>query len=74
MPKFVKNAPPTLVAHSRARTFMLIAEQTFNYDTLGADGFKAVGDLVSATSCYQFSYSSLDDAAQTFDRLLEGNV
>ena len=74
LPKYVADSPPVLTPYSRARTFMLIAEQSFNYETLGSEGFDAVGTLVSGCQCYQFSYSSLVDAARTFDQLLQGQV
>lgn len=74
LPKYEYESQPILAPHSRACTFMLIAEQSFNYDIQGQAGFDAVGSLVSSTQCYQFTYSSLDDAQQVFDNLLEGRV
>lgn len=74
LPKYVADSPPVLTPYSRARTFMLIAEQSFNYETLGSEGFDAVGTLVSGCQCYQFSYSSLVGAERTFDQLLQGQV
>ena len=63
-----------LAPHSRARTFMLLAEQSFNYDIQGQSGFDAVTALIDSTQCYQFTYSSLDDAHQVFNNLLQGQV
>ena len=74
LPKYVADSPPVLTPYSRARTFMLIAEQSFNYETLGSEGFEAVGALVNGCQCYQFSYSSLVGAERTFDQLLQGQV
>ena len=74
LPKYQAGSPPALVPHSRARTSMLIAEQSFNYDTLGPAGFKAVTDLISGAACYQFTYSQLDDAERVFDDLLAGRL
>ncbi len=70
LPKYVLDAFPELVPHSRARTLMLIAEQSFNYDILGQSGFEGVGRLVDQSECYQFTYSQLDDATRIFDELL----
>lgn len=70
LPKYVPDAIPELVPHSRARTLMLIAEQSFNYDILGQSGFEGVGRLVDQSECYQFTYSQLDDATRIFDELL----
>jgi hypothetical protein len=74
LPNYVHGSPPILAPHSRARTFMLLAEQSFNYDTQGQNGFDAVTALVDRTQCYQFTYSSLDDAQRVFDNLLQGQV
>ena len=74
LPKYLPASPPVLAPYSRARTFMLIAEQSFNYETLGPAGFDAVSALVGSCQCYQFSYSSLVDAEQTFDQLLQARV
>jgi HprK-related kinase A len=72
LPKYVGGAAPLLELHSRARTFMLLAEQSFNYDLQGAKGFNALGKLVDHCECYQFVYSLLDDAERVFDALANG--
>lgn len=74
LPKYEHGSPPHLVPHSRARTFMLIAEQSFNYDIQGQRGFDAVRALIDSTQCYQFTYSRLDEAQQVFDNLLIGRI
>ncbi|ABD68459.1 Hpr(Ser) kinase/phosphatase [Rhodoferax ferrireducens T118] len=74
LPNYVPGSPPILAPHSRARTFMLLAEQSFNYDIQGQSGFDAITALVGRTRCYQFTYSSLDDAQRVFDNLLQGQV
>jgi HprK-related kinase A len=74
LPNYLAKAPSELAPHSRANAFMLIAEQSFNYDLQGAQGFEAIGRLVDSSSCYQFTYSSLDDAVRVFGELLEGSL
>lgn len=69
LPQYRSDAQAELVAHSRARTFMLIAEQSFNYSIQGERGFEAVGKLVDQSQCFQFTYSRLDDAQRVFDDL-----
>lgn len=69
LPRYQPDAPAELVPCSRARTFMLIAEQSFNYSIQGQRGFEAVGQLVDQSPCYQFTYSQLDDALRVFDDL-----
>lgn len=70
LPKYRADALPELLQHSRARTFMLLAQQSFNYDLQGVRGFEAIGNLVDQAQCYQFTYSSLDDANRVFAGLL----
>lgn len=74
LPKYTPNMLPLLEPHSKARTFMLIAEQSFNYDIHGENGFEAVGNLVDQCACYQYTYSQLDDAVRTFEELCSGKI
>lgn len=74
LPKYVAGASALLERHSRARTFMLIAEQSFNYDIHGSRGFDAVGALIDQSQCYQLAYSRLEDAERVFDNLLVGRI
>jgi hypothetical protein len=46
-----------------------MAEQSFNYDIHGAQGFNALGDLITSCQCLQFEYSNLEDAAAIFRKL-----
>ena len=69
-PRYVAAAPAQLSQAPRARAFMRLAENSFNYNTLGAAGFAALGRLIDASACYDFSYSSLDEAVAMFDSLL----
>lgn len=74
LPKYAAGAPPVLERHSRARCFMLIAEQSFNYDIQGSRGFEAVGQLIDRSQCFQLTYSHLDDAERVFGDLLAGRI
>lgn len=69
LPKYVAGAEPVLSVHGKAETFLLVAEQSFNYDVQGERGFSAVGDLLDQCASYRFSYGRLDDAVGVFDRL-----
>jgi HprK-related kinase A len=69
LPKFESGSASLLVPHSRAETFMLLAEQSFNYDILGARGFEALGQIVDRSGCFTFTYSDLEDAQNVFERL-----
>jgi HprK-related kinase A len=68
-PRYLAGAPAQLTPAPRSRAFMRLAENGFNYNLLGAAGFEALGRLVDASACCEFSYSSLDDAVAVFDAL-----
>ena len=72
LPRYQADSEPLLEKHPKASTFMLIADQSFNYNVHGRSGFDAVGDLVEQCSCYQFTYSRLSDAEGIFTDLLAG--
>ncbi|MBP9929186.1 MAG: HprK-related kinase A [Rhodoferax sp.] len=71
LPKFSSGAAASLERATKADTFMLVAEQSFNYDIHGVQGFKAVTQLITHSDCYQFTYSDLNDAVRVFDELLD---
>ena len=68
-PKYAAGAAAALTPVSQARAFMQLAENSFNYNVLGAAGFDAMASLVEHTSSYQFTYSVLDEAIAVFDAL-----
>jgi HprK-related kinase A len=68
-PRYVADAAPALIPLPRARAFLKVAENAFNYSLLGAAGFKAVGTMVEAADTFDFSYSALDDAIAVFEQL-----
>ena len=68
-PKYVAGAPAELTPLPRAQGMLALATNSFNYTSLGLEGFEALTRLVSASDCYQFSYSRLDDAVAVFDAL-----
>jgi hypothetical protein len=55
----------------KGKTFMTVAEGSFNYGLLGEAGFRAMTALVDASDCYQFEYSRLEEAATVFEQLAE---
>ena len=56
-PAFRPDAPPCLEAQSKAESFMLLAEQSFNYEINGLRGFEALGKLIDQCHCHRFVYS-----------------
>lgn len=70
LPKYLPDTPFSLELNSSAHTFLLIAEQSFNYDILGVHGFQAVGELIDQCDCYRITYSDLEAAVVALDRLV----
>lgn len=70
LPNFAAGAAPCMEDHSRAHTFMLLAEQSFNYEVHGLRGFQEIGRLVDQCNCLRFTYSDLNDAEPAFNALL----
>ncbi len=73
LPQYKAGSPTLLEAQSGSQVFLLLAEQSFNYDIHGERGFHRIGQLIDACDCYQLSYSQLDDAIATLDHLLEAS-
>lgn len=61
-PKYTVGAETSLTPLKKARAFFRLADNSFNYDILGAQGFRMTCDLVDNADCYEFTYSSLDEA------------
>lgn len=68
-PRWQAGAPAQLTPAPRARAFMRLAENGFNYNLLGGAGFDALAGLVESSACYEFTYSSLDEAIDVFASL-----
>ena len=68
-PKYQAGATARLEALPQARAFMRIADNAFNYSQLGVKGFETMAGLIDASLCYDFSYSVLDEAIETFSAL-----
>lgn len=74
LPHYQVDADALLEPLSKGKAFMLIAEQSFNYNVHGREGFEAVGDLVDSCECFEFTYSRLSDAERVFDDLLARRI
>ncbi|WP_426101808.1 HprK-related kinase A [Massilia sp. TSP1-1-2] len=68
-PQYVAGSSAVLEPMARGRAFMQVADNAFNYSTLGGAGFDALGELVAGSASYRFRYASLDEAIDTFARL-----
>jgi len=45
------------------------AENSFNYNVLGAKGFESMGELIGRCDCYEFKYSQLEEAISLFTQM-----
>jgi len=68
-PKYLANSKTDLTPLSKSRALLKVAENCFNYNILGVQGFNSLGDLIDASDCYDFKYSCLDEAVALFTEL-----
>lgn len=68
-PKYQPDSAARLEAIPQSRAFMRVAENAFNYSSLGSRGFETLAGLIDTCLCYDFTYSALDDAIETFSNL-----
>jgi hypothetical protein len=66
-PRYEAGAATQLTPLPKARMFMGVADNAFNYPILGATGFDALARLVDQCEGYDFRYSSLEQAMAVFD-------
>lgn len=66
-PKYQAAAELALTPISRARAYMRVAENAFNFSLTGARGFQALGSLIDGATAFDFTYSKLDEAIALFD-------
>lgn len=72
MPRYAAGQPARLQRVERARAFMHLLENAFNYDMFGGDGFQLLAGVVDRSACYSFEYSSVPEAVALFARLADG--
>ena len=70
-PKYRSNSETILQPRSKARAFMEIAQQSFNFNILAKTGFDVLNNTVTNCDCYDFRYSKLDEAVVLFDELID---
>jgi len=69
-PKYVPMAKASLTPRSKANSMLELGRNSFNYTVHGLTGFEVLSDLITASDCYDFHYSQLEDAVSVFDRLV----
>jgi len=69
-PRFNEGTAIKAKSLAKARAFLKLAGNSFNYELLGLEGFRAVDALVRSSDCLLFEYSNLDEAVGFFDDLV----
>jgi len=72
LPKYRAGSSTLLQPIEKARSLMHLAENAFNYDIFGREGFEMLADLVDRSDCFTFEYSNLTEAIDLFSRLADG--
>ena len=68
-PQYKPGESAQLIPMPKARAFMRVAENTFNYSLIGARGFNALAGLIDSSDCFEFSYGELEEAIALFSVL-----
>lgn len=68
-PKYEAGAATELTPIARARAFLRVADNAFNYSQLGALGFDTLAGIIEQCDSYDFRYSDLDQAMDAFAAL-----
>lgn len=69
-PHYQSMIDPQLHNMSKGRAFMALAQNAFNFNILGSEGFNAMAGLIHKVKCYDFSYPDLDSALDGINSLL----
>lgn len=69
LPGFAAGEATQLEPLSRARAFMALVDNAFNYEVHGRKGFAALAALIDRSRAFTFRYGNLADAVSAFDAL-----
>ena len=69
LPRYVPDAGAQLEPLSRARAFMALVDNAFNFNVHGRGGFASFAKLVENSDCHTLTYSSLQEAVAVFDQM-----
>lgn len=68
-PTFTPGAAPSLEEITRAESFALISEQSFNRERMGETGFLALCAMLDRARCFRIEYGSTDDGLDLMERI-----
>lgn len=69
LPRYAAGAETSLQPLPKGRALMQLIECAFNFNVHGRQGFELLADVIERSDCYEFTYSRLEEAAETFSRL-----
>jgi len=70
-PKSQRGVNPFLKELSKGESFLRLADNSFNYSTLGTTGFRCLADLHEQVECFEYSYDGdFEQALELLDSLL----
>jgi HprK-related kinase A len=69
LPRYVADAGAQLEPLSRARAFMALVDNAFNFNVHGRGGFASFARLIDNSDCHTFTYSNLHEAIAVFDQM-----
>lgn len=65
-PQYAAGEAVVMTPMARARAFMQLADNAFNFSLLGADGFNALAAVIERSDAFTFRYSVIDEAVAVF--------
>ena len=68
-PEYRRDSETHFSALAKSRAFFRAADNSANYRRLGEVGFRTLTRLMDTCDCYEFTYSSLDEAVTLFGKL-----
>jgi len=68
-PRYQEDSPARLSPLVPSYALLKLATNAFNYEVLGAEGFRRAGRLIRRCELYSFQYGHLEDAMNVFDSL-----
>ncbi len=74
IPRYLAGTPPTLTPLPKARAFMQLADNAFNYNVHGRQGFDLLASVIDRCDCYEFVYGNLEEAAALLTGLTQPGI
>ncbi len=69
LPRYAADAEARLTPMTRAAAVIALAENAFNYDVYGREGFDLLCGVAGRSACFEFEYARLEDAVALFDEM-----